>query len=864
MPIFRRRETRAVLGGERRDPSAATIGARSSSVGLAAAPEMSDDWALRQAYLANVFVHAAVNAVADDLASLAFRVGPDPETPQDYDVEHPLARLLGPPPGGPNPSTTARRLWRFTIAQLLLTGRFGWEKERASRGGDVVALWPLVSGRISPVATDGGTTWFAGLDYDAGAGKPRRLAIEDVVYEWRPAPDDFRKPESVLAAARLDVSVAVMQDRYDLAFLRNDARPSAVIVHEAFADVRERDAWRTDFLSSHQGPDNAGRVSFVEADPSGATPKEALLIQTLGLSQSDAKFIERYEAKIRGILVALGVPLSRLMDASGRTFANADAEIAAYWQNTIRPLALEVADAVNVQLAPDFGPSTVGWFDFTKIRWLRDEPALVVPTLREAVQLGLVGGEEARELMGLDPELLPEDYAVETPDVDVEDAPSSSGESEEGPDDSPDDSMEESEASPVEPTSADGGERAAAAEVRATYSPPEPVRNAASRALRWIAEGKAGDGFTDVGRRRASQLANGQPVSLDTIRRMASYFARHAPDRQAPGFFDGPAFPSPGRVAWDAWGGDPGRDWSRRILDAEDDDGDRSEPTPEVRVRAVDRETFDATMDAFEALFERRIERLLARQKRAVLDRLRGNRGRSAHNRGELRSDAVFDAGFWARETAELGLDLFTQITTQAGTDVSARFGIRFDLDKPEVQAFIRERTNRLSGNVTTTTYRSIQEQLVEGVVAGEGIPELAKRIEGLFDVTWKGRPKLVARTEVIGSYNGASLRVAQSYGPDVVAGAEWIATLDARVRPEHRAADGQVRRTGEPFSVGGKLLEYPQEPNCRCTLGFLTPEDMARATRSVPWDAVERIATDVARGRRTVDEAVVELRGLA
>jgi phage portal protein BeeE len=233
VPIFRRRETRGVLGAERRDPTAATIGTRSSSVGLAAAPEMSDDWALRQAYLANVFVHAAISAVADDLASLAFRVGPDPSTPQDYDVEHPLARLLGPPPGGPNPSTTARRLWRFTVAQFLLTGRFGWEKERSARGGEVVALWPLVSGRMKPVGTSGGASWFSGIEYDAGSGRNRTLRIEDVVYEWRPAPDDFRKPESALAAARLDVSVAVMQDRYDLAFLRNDARPSAVIVHEA-------------------------------------------------------------------------------------------------------------------------------------------------------------------------------------------------------------------------------------------------------------------------------------------------------------------------------------------------------------------------------------------------------------------------------------------------------------------------------------------------------------------------------------------------------------------------------------------------------------------------------------------------------
>ena len=33
-----------------------------------------------------------------------------------------------------------------------------------------------------------------------------------------------------------------------------------------------------------------------------------------------------------------------------------------------------------------------------------------------------------------------------------------------------------------------------------------------------------------VGKQRANQLANGEPISLDTIKRMFSYLSRHAPD----------------------------------------------------------------------------------------------------------------------------------------------------------------------------------------------------------------------------------------------------------------------------------------------------------------------------------------------
>ena len=99
-----------------------------------------------------------------------------------------------------------------------------------------------------------------------------------------------------------------------------------------------------------------------------------------------------------------------------------------------------------------------------------------------------------------------------------------------------------------------------------TYKPPQGVQSAAKRALKWISEGKAGSGFTDVGRRRASQLASGQAVSRDTIARMKSYFARHTVDKQATGFNSGEeGFPTPGRVAWDAWGGDAGKAWVNRI-----------------------------------------------------------------------------------------------------------------------------------------------------------------------------------------------------------------------------------------------------------------------------------------------------------
>jgi len=104
-----------------------------------------------------------------------------------------------------------------------------------------------------------------------------------------------------------------------------------------------------------------------------------------------------------------------------------------------------------------------------------------------------------------------------------------------------------------------------------TFTPPKAVRSAARRALEWIGEGKAGSGFSGVGRARANQLASGEQVTMATLKRMKSFFSRHEVDKDAVGFSQGEkGYPSAGRVAWDAWGGDAGFAWAESLV-AEDD-----------------------------------------------------------------------------------------------------------------------------------------------------------------------------------------------------------------------------------------------------------------------------------------------------
>lgn len=96
-----------------------------------------------------------------------------------------------------------------------------------------------------------------------------------------------------------------------------------------------------------------------------------------------------------------------------------------------------------------------------------------------------------------------------------------------------------------------------------SFTPPAQVQANAKRGLELRAE--HGRGGTEVGVARARDLSNGKGISLDTINRMSSYFARHEVDKKGEGW----GKDSAGYIAWLLWGGDAGWSWVKGILNDE-------------------------------------------------------------------------------------------------------------------------------------------------------------------------------------------------------------------------------------------------------------------------------------------------------
>lgn len=94
---------------------------------------------------------------------------------------------------------------------------------------------------------------------------------------------------------------------------------------------------------------------------------------------------------------------------------------------------------------------------------------------------------------------------------------------------------------------------------------PQAAVNAAKRAVAWAEKNGWGTCLTQTGKARAHMLANQEPISRETISRMAS-FARHLQ------YKDVPYSKGCGGLAVDAWGGQAGIEWAQRKLEQIDNE----------------------------------------------------------------------------------------------------------------------------------------------------------------------------------------------------------------------------------------------------------------------------------------------------
>ena len=151
---------------------------------------------------------------------------------------------------------------------------------------------------------------------------------------------------------------------------------------------------------------------------------------------------------------------------------------------------------------------------------------------------------------------------------------------------------------------------------------------------------------------------------------------------------------------------------------------------------------------------------------------------------------------------------------------------------------------------------KQVTSAITSGIIKGESIPKIAANLQSTIENLNESSAVSAARTAAIAAQNTGSLssmkRLAEM-GVEVQK--EWVATLDVRTRPSHRALDGQRRDLDEAFSNG---LQYPgasgnpaERWNCRCKIKAYMPkydsEDEPRLTYS-EWEAYKKATGNTAK----------------
>jgi HK97 family phage portal protein len=715
-----------------------------------------------------------------------------------------------------NPHWTYNRLMQMTELSLCLWGQAFWVLERGPNGqGAPREIWWARPDRMRLVPDE--KNYIAGWIYD---WDNERLPFtpDEVIWFRFPNPLDEFMGLSPIAATRLAIDTAQGALQSNHSIFKNGLQIAGVVSpqdKETAWSREQTEQLRESLERRFKGADKAHRLAVLG---------QAASFQTMGVSPKDAQFIELMKWTRSDVASVYGVPPELIGDHEHATYSNIEQAYKGLWTDCLIPEASMIASEITEQMLKFFPDVDVVEFDTTHVSALQPDKASLADQAGKWVAMGVPLN---RVLSQIAPQMLPEggEYPWGNapmmpmlPPAPIQDNVQGAtraikkmsgpmgrrGFIEFG---SPEhvaiwkafdlrarrietqfvrilSELMQEQGEAIAAAVAEQGAKAAGYD-GIDFKPSGRVRSAFRKGIELYEAGRGGDGLVAATIRWARRLAAGEAITPDKARKMRAWHARHASDK-VPGW-DKEGDETPGYVAFLLWGGEPGRDWSERLVSQMDkaDEQGRKALTPD---------DIDALWDGdyWQSVFA---------------DRLMGQ------------IQAAAEAG---------GADAFSQLNVDA----------RFDLDTPDGNRFLMGRTQRFAEQVNETTWNQLREGIADAINSGKTIPEIEELVQQVMGDRIRSSAETIARTETIGALNGGSLLGAKQSGVD--SKKTWIAALDQRTRESHVDAHVQYQESPIPldddFMVGGGGGQAPgqiglpeEDINCRCAIGWVFDEDEER-----------------------------------
>lgn len=456
-----------------------------------------------------------VRVLAESIACLPLCIYNKTEGGGQKAYDHPLYDLLRWQPNA-NMTSYDLRLWMMTDA--LLRGN-GVAQVIRDATGNVVELYPLFASKLKYSVMDDGSIRYLYPDPDR-EGEEIMLAQEDVLHIRCFASGELISPSLIELGNEL-LSGAKGAEAYTREFYENGSTVSGVIEYPDEMDEETFERLKADWSSKYSGTGNRHKTPILEG---GAkfTP--------ISLSHAETQMLESRKYTRSQIAGLFRVPAHLINDLERATFSNITEQDLGFVKHTLRPWICNWEQKLRMTLLSDVEKS-VYYFKHNTNDLLRGDLPSRMQAYSQAIQNGILSPNDVRRK---------EDEKVY---------------------EGGDTYYLNSAMVPAEKLGEEADAVALAEDqfLNKTYSDyPESATNNAKRALKYKEENGSTCG-TSVGWTRARQLANREPLSRDTIARMAS-FKRHQQHKDVP--YDEGC----GGIMWDAWGGTSGVEWAIKKL----------------------------------------------------------------------------------------------------------------------------------------------------------------------------------------------------------------------------------------------------------------------------------------------------------
>jgi HK97 family phage portal protein len=517
----------------------------------------------KEGYLKNAIVYRCVNEISKGASAVPFIL----KMKDQIIEEHPLIDLLM----RPNPLQSYSEFFNSLYGYVLLSGNayvlkvgndMGAPKELHQLRPDRIQI--KGSGKAIPekyeYVVDGRVRHTYMVDQDNGFSELKHVKL------WNPLDDYYGL--SPMSAAAVEVDQFNMASKHNVNLLQNGARPSGAIIFKPQDDQgfavnlteSQRQQVISDMNNRFTGAGNAGRPMLLEGDFDW---------KEMGLSPKDMDFHTLKNMAATDIALCFGVPSQLVGVPDAQTYANVSEARLALYEETIIPHLRKISSDLNEWLVPLFDDRLRIEFDIDNIPALSERKKRNYENVTSAVREGIMTRNEARESLGLQPIEGADDLYISANLFSISD----------GEVEKPINPVNEEDLEDYDDDETDKAIALLLQEEKALSDidtvPTNSMAEEAARGLQWRKKYKRGG--TTVGVARANQLMNKERLSIDTVKRMYSFFSRHEVDKQAEGFSQGEkGYPSAGRIAWALWGGDAGFSWSTKVRNQIENESSKS------------------------------------------------------------------------------------------------------------------------------------------------------------------------------------------------------------------------------------------------------------------------------------------------